>query len=85
MALSDTGWKPARSPAGARDFLLQSVQTASETHPASHAMDTRSLFPRSKADHFFPSSDDVKNEWIYTPTPPYFYMVCACSLSTQYL
>jgi hypothetical protein len=30
-----------------------------------------------EADHLPTSSADVKNEWFYTPTPPYVFVACA--------
>jgi hypothetical protein len=60
--------------------LLQSVQTSSGTHPASDSMCTWVSLPRSKvavgeADHTPPSSAEIKNEWSYTSTPSYDFMV----------
>ena len=62
-------------PPRARDFsLLQNVQTASESHPASCSTDTGSTFsggvqwPGREADHSPPSSFEV-HEWSYTSTP----------------
>jgi hypothetical protein len=31
--------------------------------------------PKSEGDHSLPSSVEVKNIWIYTPTPPHAIMV----------
>jgi hypothetical protein len=56
-----------RFPADSKDFsLFHSVQSGSEAHPASSPMGARSSFlgvkrPRSKVDHWAPSSAEVKN------------------------
>jgi len=46
--------------------IVQSIQTNSETHPASYSMDMSSYFPRSKAlghedDHSPPSNVKIKD------------------------
>jgi hypothetical protein len=54
---------------------LHVVQIGSEAHPASYPMGTGAMFPQGKAaDHSFPTSAEVKNEWLYTSTPPYVFM-----------
>jgi hypothetical protein len=45
----------------AKDFsLILKIQTGSGTHPASYPMGTREPFPM-EADHYPPSSAEVKN------------------------
>jgi hypothetical protein len=59
---------------GAETFsLCLHVQTGSGAHPFSYPID-EALFPgvkqlKSEADHTFPSSAEVKNQWSYTSTP----------------
>jgi hypothetical protein len=58
---------------------IRVVHTGSGTHQASYLLGTGALSPGVKrpgreAGHLFPTSALVKNSWIYTFTPPYFFM-----------
>jgi hypothetical protein len=67
------------SPAGVRySSLFHNVQTGSGAHPASYPTSTGDLFPGVKrlgreADHS--SNAEIKNEWSYTFTSLYVFMV----------
>ena len=57
------------------------IQTGWGASPVSHFVGARNFTPLVKllfheADHSPPSSAEVKNEWIHTPTPPYVFMMC---------
>jgi hypothetical protein len=57
---------------------LNTVQRASEAHPASYSMGTGVLSsvvkrPGREADHSPPSSSQVTNEWRYNYTPPTYF------------
>jgi hypothetical protein len=65
-----------------RDWLpfLNIVQTCSGAYLASYPMGTGSPSPGVKqqgreTDHSPPATAAVKKTWIYTPTPPYAFMV----------
>jgi hypothetical protein len=60
--------------------LHHRVQNGSGAHPASYPMGTSGSFtgvkqPGCEADHPSLSSDDVKNAWSYTSTPPFIFMM----------
>jgi hypothetical protein len=76
--LDDQGSR-VRFPAGAENFSLRRVRNGSGAHPVSYPMCTRCFFPGVKrrereADHSPPSSNEVKNAWSHTSTPPYVFM-----------
>jgi hypothetical protein len=60
--------------------LLHNVQTGSGARPASYPMDTGGDFPGRvkrpgrEADHWPPSSSEVKNGGAIPPSPPYAFM-----------
>ena len=54
---------------GTRNSLLQNV------HTASYSMGFKTKQLRHKANHSFPTSTKVKNEWSYTSTPPICFHV----------
>ena len=68
-----------RMPQGARAFYVpQNVHTGSEAQSARHAMSTV-LVPGlqqlvHEADHSYPPTAKVKNEWSYISTTPYAFM-----------
>jgi hypothetical protein len=60
--------------------LLNVVQTGSGVHPNSYPVGTGGSFLGGKAtgrevDNSPLASPEVKKMWIYTPTPPYAFMV----------
>jgi hypothetical protein len=64
------------------DFSLHHVvKTGSRAHPASYVMGIEGYFsgrikqPGREADHSPPTSVEIKNTWIYTPTPAYDFMM----------
>jgi hypothetical protein len=67
-------------PGRAKDFLLlHSVNTGSETHPASYTMGIGGPSPEVKrqgreTDHSSPSGTEVKNGGVNTSTPPHVFM-----------
>jgi hypothetical protein len=78
-----TGWTARVRFPTVKDFsLLYSVQTDSETHPASYPMSTRGSFPGVKrqereADHLPPSSAEVKKGEPIRPLPHVFHDLCS--------
>jgi hypothetical protein len=62
---------------------LHVVQVGSGAHPASHPMGSGDMFPQDKAgDHSSQTSAEVKNEWLYTSTPPRLHGIVHNYLST---
>jgi hypothetical protein len=65
-----------RFPVGAGNYsLLHRVQNGSGAHLAPYPMGTEALSletkrSRREADHWPPSSAEIKNAWSYTSTPP---------------
>jgi hypothetical protein len=65
-----------------KDFsLLQSAENASGVNRASYAVDTGYLSPGVKlpgpeAEHYSPSSAEVKEQWDNTSMPPYAFVPC---------
>ena len=55
-------------------FLFQNVNSGSGAHPNSYKISTR-FIPRCSSWALTPSSVKVKNEWIYTSTPPIIYLM----------
>jgi hypothetical protein len=55
-------------------IFSQSFHTYSETHPVSYAVGPRGKAFKPETDHSPPSSAEVKNEWVFTHTPPYTFM-----------
>jgi hypothetical protein len=63
---------------GQQFSLLNVIQTGFGNHPASYPMGTRVLSqevkrPRRESDHSPPTNAEVKETWVYTPTPPYIF------------
>jgi hypothetical protein len=82
------GWSGIRVRAGAGNVSLHHcVQTGSVAHPASYPMGTRGSSlgikrPGREADHWLPSSAEVKNAWGCISTPQYAFMAW-CSVKTE--
>jgi hypothetical protein len=64
----------------------QDVQTGCGPHPASYSMGTNVSFlggvmrPRRQANTSPPSSEEFKNDWNSTSTPPYAIMACIITI-----
>jgi hypothetical protein len=68
-----------RVPVRTRFSPFYTLQTGSGVHPASYTMGTAVFSPGVKqlgreADHSSPTSDEVKNTWMYTSNPLYVFM-----------
>jgi hypothetical protein len=75
----DDGGIGVRDPVRARLVFVHVVQTGSGAHPVSYLMCKEDSFSGGnvagrEADHSTPTNAEVKNTWIYTPTPQCTFM-----------
>lgn len=77
----DSGGRVAQLLTVAGDCCLQHVWTSSESHIASYSMGIKGFFlgvnsSWLEADPLPPSGAKVKNQWSYTSSPTYAFVVC---------
>jgi hypothetical protein len=62
-------------PVGTRDISrLSNVQTGSGVHPSSYSI-VAGQRPEVEVSHPSASSAEIKNEWSYTSSPPYAFIM----------